>query len=370
MCSEPTSQSRIPGPARHAQRSLLAVSLCAVVALGVIGCGKMGDPMPPLRNVPMKTSDLNIRQQGNVLFFDMAYPNTTASGLVLGGIDSVELQQFSKTLLTDGALPKVDAREFEAAAETILTLRGSDLSSAIVGDRVQFRLPLSDDLPEEATSASFYAARTYKGDEPSDLSNQVALIPSKPPKAPGGLQLEGLPKSVRIIWSYDDERPVEGFEILRREATQRGYGEPLKFVKGQARDFFDRTAAFGTRYIYAIRAVASQEPLVLSANSGEQEIEYEDRFAPEVPGNFVALAETGAVRLRWDPSPATDLAGYILYRREPGRDFHPLNDQPMRQVEYLDRGLTSGFTYSYRIQVVDQKGNESKLSAPITTTVR
>lgn len=370
MCSERTSQLWISRPARRLMPSLLAVALCVTAGLSTTGCGKMGDPMPPLRNVPMKTSDLTIRQQGNVLFFDMAFPNTTASGLVLGGIDSVELQQFSKSLLADGELPRVDAREFEAAAETILTLRGSDLSSAVVGDRIQFRLPMSDDLPEEADSASFYAVLTFKGNDSSDISNQVALIPSKPPEAPGGLQLEGLPKSVRVLWTYDDERPVEGFEILRRQATQRGYGDPLKLVKGEARDYFDRTAAFGTRYIYTVRAVASVEPLVLSADSGEREIEYEDRFAPDVPRNFVALAETGAVRLRWDPSPATDLAGYILYRREPGRDFHPLNDKPMRQVEYLDRGLTSGFTYSYRIQVVDQKGNESKLSAPITTTVR
>lgn len=370
MFSERTHQT---SPRAHRRESLTPHVLLAFLILAsgiVVGCGKMGDPMPPLRNVPMTTSDLSIRQQGNVIFFDMGFPNTTASGLVLGGIDSVELSQLSKSLQTDGSVPKIDPREFEAGAEQLLTLRGSDLSAAVVGDRIQFRLPLSDNLPEEATSASFYAVKTYKGDEASALSNQVALIPAKAPQAPSGLELVGLPKSVRVIWTFDDPRPVEGFEILRRDATERGYGAPLKRVKGTARDYFDRTAAYGKRYIYTVRAVAGTEPLVLSADSGEREIEYEDRFAPAVPDNFVALAETGAVRLRWDPSPDTDVAGYILYRREPGRDFHPLNDQPMRQVEYLDRGLTSGFTYSYRIRVVDQKGNESPLSQPISTSVR
>ncbi len=367
MCSEQTPTT----PSHRPHRTLPTRLLLAAMGLALfVGCGKMGDPMPPLRNVPMKTSDLSIRQQGKVLFFDMAFPSTTASGLVLGGVDSVELSQYAKALQADGSLPKIDPRELENGAEVILTLRGSDLSSAVVGDRIQFRLPMSDDLPETPTSASFFAVKTYKGEETSALSNQVALIPAKPPQAPNNLGLEALPKSIRITWDLEDPRPIEGFEILRRDASQRGYGDPLKRVKGEARDFFDRTAVYGNRYIYTVRSVASLEPLVLSADSGEREIHYEDRFPPAIPKNFVALAETGAVRLRWDPSPDSDVAGYILHRREPGRDFHPLNDAPMRQVEYLDRGLTSGFSYSYRIQVVDQQGNQSPLSEPITTTTR
>lgn len=371
MCSERTANTpTFSSSLRSTQTSSLLLALAALILVTLVGCGKMGDPLPPLRNVPLKTSDLSIRQQGDVIFFDMAFPNTTASGLALGGIDGVELSQYAKTLQADGTLPKVDAREFEPAAELLLTLRGSDLSSAVVGDRIQFRLPLSEDLPEEPTSASFFAVKTFKGDEPSALSNQVALIPAKPPQAPSNLGLESRPRSVHITWEFDDSRPVKGFEILRRDARERGYGAALKQVQGEAREFADHTATYGNRYIYTVRSIASTEPLVLSADSGEREIEYEDRFPPAMPRNFVALAETGAVRMRWDPSPDKDVAGYILYRREPGRDFHPLNDKPMRQVEYLDRGLTSGFSYSYRIQVIDQKGNESPLSDPITTSVR
>ena len=60
----------------------------------------------------------------------------------------------------------------------------------------------------------------------------------------------------------------------------------------------------------------------------------------------------------------------MLYRREPGREFHRLGDELITGVEYLDRGLTAGFTYDYRIQVVDEKGNESGLSAVVSAEVR
>ena len=163
---------------------------------------------------------------------------------------------------------------------------------------------------------------------------------------------------------------MEGFQIYRRDARQRGYVEALDRVDGDQRSYKDAKAQYGNRYIYTVRSIAGSEPLVLSAESGEREIEYEDVFPPPLPKNFVALAERGSVRLRWDPSDADDVAGYILYRREPGRDFHPITDQPVPGTEYISRGLTAGFSYGFQIQVVDRQGNESRISDPVTTTVR
>ena len=76
------------------------------------------------------------------------------------------------------------------------------------------------------------------------------------------------------------------------------------------------------------------------------------------------------MRLRWDASSAKDVAGYILYRQEPGREFHRITDKPIRELEYLSTGLTAGFTYGFKIQVIDTEGNESPISAPVATKVR
>jgi hypothetical protein len=102
-----------------------------------------------------------------------------------------------------------------------------------------------------------------------------------------------------------------------------------------------------------VRGVANADPLIHSDPAGEREIEYKDLFAPPLPPNLVALAERASIRLRWDPSDADDVAGYVIYRREPARNFHRLGDGLITGTEYVDRNLTTGFTYAYRIQVVD-----------------
>lgn len=356
------------------RRNATALAVLLIVCLGAVagGCGKKGDPLPPLRNIPMTTKDLDVRQQGRQILLGLTYPATTISGMTLGGIDAVELLELVKPVPPavgddPAPLPSADPREVAAGARTLLTLRGSELNAAVVGDRIQIRLPLADSLPAEPL-ANIFAVRTLKGNETSAISNRVTLVPIEPPPPPRNLQATPTSGGIDLTWEANED--ASGFDIFRRDAQIRGYGEPIRRIGGEMRRYVDKTARFDKRYIYTVRAVASVKPLIHSDEAGEREVEYEDRFAPPLPENLVALAERAAIRLRWDASAADDVAGYIIYRREPGRDFHQLTERPVTRNEYLDRGLASGLTYAYRLRVVDHKGNESDLSKPVETTAR
>ena len=83
--------------------SPLLRACAAIAALAVLaGCGLKGDPQPPLRTVPLKTQDLELRQQGRWILLEMGYPKTTMSGMALGGIDAVELLQAVRPVQADG----------------------------------------------------------------------------------------------------------------------------------------------------------------------------------------------------------------------------------------------------------------------------
>ncbi len=364
---------RVRGPQRPSGVALATLMLAGIV-IAASGCGKKGDPLPPLRSIPLTTNDLEVRQQGRQILLDMAYPSTTMSGLTLGGIDAVELLELVKPVPPPVAgseeplpLPSAEAREVEAGARALLTLRGSELTAAVVGDRIQIRLPLAESLPAEPL-ANIFAVRTIKGAETSAVSNRVTLVPIEPPPPPRNLTAQPTADGIELTWKADDD--TDGFDVFRRNAQIRGYGEPIRRVDGAQRSYLDASARFDERYIYTVRTVAGVEPLIRSDEAGEREIDYEDHFAPPLPENIVALAERAAVRLRWEPSTADDVAGYVIYRREPGRDFSQLTGTPIARTEYLDRGLSSGLTYAYRLRVIDHKGNESELSRPVETTAR
>lgn len=348
---------------------LLLVLAPAVLLLG--GCGKKGDPLPPLRSIPLPTSDLTVRQQGRLILFDLAYPTVTVSGLALGGIDALELYVMTKPLPPNAApgaaWPTAELAEFEAAGKLLQRFSGADLQSAVAGDRLQFQLPLASPLPTPPT-ATIYAVRAVKGNETSIYSNRVTLVAREPMSPPKNLQVEATAGGIRLSW--DSEADAQGFDLFRRDAQSKVYGQAIARVPGSERGFTDQSAAFGNRYIYTVRAIANANPLVLSDPAGEREVEYEDRYAPPLPANFIALGERGAVRLRWDAVPAADLKGYLIYRRDPGRDFVKLTPEPIAANDFTDRGLSSGLTFEYQIVAVDKSGNESPRSAPVSTVTR
>jgi hypothetical protein len=315
-------------PARS--RATLALLLVAVIGLPLAACGKKGDPLPPLRTTPAAATDLSVRQQGRLLFFDVAYPATTVSGTALDGVEAIELFVMTKPLPagrkdTD-PWPTAEPAEFEAAAKSLLKLSGSDLGAAVAGDRVQFELPLASPLPSPPV-ASIYAVRAIKGDEQSTLSNRVTMVASEPVAPPRDLDAQAQADGVLITWS-SDASAAQGYDVFRREAQSRGYGGAIGRVPGTETRYLDRSARFGSRYIYTVRTVANALPLVHSDPAGEREVTYEDRYAPAPPTELLALAERGSVRLRWQASPANDVKGYFLWRRDPAKG--PATAKPAR----------------------------------------
>lgn len=361
------SSSTHPGRFRRAACGLtLALALLPLAA-----CGKKGDPMPPLRTIPLPTTDLTVRQQGRLIFFDLAYPNVTVSGMALDGIDALELYAMTKPIppgTPPGTpWPSAETAEFEAAGKLLQRFSGADLQSQVAGDRLQFQLPLAETLPATPT-ATIYAVRAVKGAETSSYSNRVTLVAREPMAPPRNLAVEAQADGIRVGW--ESEPGAEGFDIFRRDAQSKSYGQAIARVPGGDRNFIDKTAAFGNRYIYTVRAVATANPLVHSDPAGEREVGYEDRFAPPTPGSLIALGERGAVRLRWDASAAADLRGYLVFRKDPGRDFLRLTPEPIAATEFTDRGLSSGLTFEYAVQAVDKAGNESPRTAPVSTVTR
>lgn len=338
--------------------------------LPLVACGKKGDPMPPLRTIPLPTSDLSVRQQGRLILFDLSYPNVTVSGMALDGIDALELHAMTKPLPPNAApgtpWPSAEPAEFVAAGKLLQRFSGADLQAAVAGDRLQFQLPLASPLPATPT-ATIYAVRSVKGTEISGYSNRVSLVAREPVAPPRNLTAAAQGDGIHLGWESDDS---QGFDIFRRDAQSKAYGQAIARVPGSERAFIDRSAAFGNRYIYTVRAVANANPLVHSDPAGEREIEFEDRYGPAAPEKLIGLGDRGEVRLRWQPNTESDLKGYLVFRKDPNRDFIKVTPEPIAKSEWNDRGLASGLTFEYVVVAVDRSGNESPRSAVISVVTR
>jgi hypothetical protein len=350
-------------------RGVFAPLAALAVVLGLCaGCGKQGNPQPPLRAVPATTQDLKARQQGARILLDLTYPKTTAVGTALAGLQSIEVWEALQPAPREGAPAPLDPRVFNASAQLQQTLAAGDVGAATFGDRLIIALPLPEPL-EDPARARFYGVRTVgaAGDR-SELSNLAALVPRKAPAAPDGVTVTARADGVLVEWTPVAE--VLGYGIYRRGAQERAYGAPLQLLPGaEQRSWLDATARFGQSYIYAVTAIVQANPIIESAITSDHEVRYTDRFPPTVPGDLVALTEPGRVRLVWRASEAADFAGYHVYRRDEGGEFRRVTQEPLPTPEFVDTGLAASQTYVYRVTAVDQTGNESAPSPEVRAAV-
>jgi hypothetical protein len=89
-----------------------------------------------------------------------------------------------------------------------------------------------------------------------------------------------------------------------------------------------------------------------------------DTTPPDKISNLQTVGRNNLVILNWLKSPATDLAGYRLYRSlTPLSGFQEVGKSELN--EWRDDKVTNGQNYYYSVTAVDWAGNESERVAPI-----
>jgi hypothetical protein len=160
------------------RRCCLALSLAVVAS----GCGKRGDPLPPLRPTPQPVSGLAIAQRGNELTIQFVAPRLATDSSRLPVLD-IEL------LRLDGE------GDFSKAAQV-------STRKAAPGERLE----ITEALPAAGTTIRV-AARAVQDKKKSTQTPVVTLTIQPPPPAPTALVARSGAVGVSLAWAAPDPMP-------------------------------------------------------------------------------------------------------------------------------------------------------------------
>lgn len=362
-----------------------AVVLGSVLA----GCGMPGAPAPPSLNLPQQVKDLTATRAGDHVSLTWTVPTKNTDKLLLKGNVNVAIcrrDSLSRTCPVAGSL---------------------NLAPGAAGT-------FSEELPEEFATGiprtlTYYVQLRNRNGRAAGLSNGAAVLAGEAPAAVTGLEAQVRKEGVVLRWNDASEGPEATEVRLERKlltplaskpheakepsAARQTQGllapEPdrveqnlLVEMKGQARArVIDKGIRFGATYEYraqrVIRAQAEGTTMELDGPlSAPVRVEAADVFPPAVPQGLAAVAvaaENGnpaGVDLNWQPNTETDLAGYIVYRRENGGTWERISGaQPVAGPGLHDGRVEAGHTYEYAVTAIDQSGHESGRSAAAAETV-
>ncbi|XP_034044528.1 myomesin-2 [Thalassophryne amazonica] len=195
----------------------------------------------------------------------------------------------------------------------------------------------------------------------------------KPPGAPSGIYASETDRTYIVLswkapaysgkapmWYYIEKCLVDS-AAWQRVSTQVPIRSPRYAV-------FD--LAEGKQYIFRVFSAnihGTSEPSKPSEPIETQEL----KGVPSAPGQVVATTETDtSVLIQWaPPKEPNNLIGYYIDQCVSGsNNWTSANHKPHKNTKFVVSGLTTGETYVFRVQAINELGlsDESQESAPLT----
>jgi len=194
-------------------------------------------------------------------------------------------------------------------------------------------------------------------------------VPTEGPEAPLNIRGFSDDSGNRLLWSPSRDNTASGYVVERAQVAAKPKWTVLNkapLLENQV-TLTDTTAARNTAYVYRVKAVnraGMQGP-------PSQTVTLQIFTPPPLPPSGIMVTRiTGGVRVAWDPSRESSVAGYNVYRRSGEGGPVKLTAKALNSSSsfYEDKKAKKGALYEYTVSCVSNDGRESALSNPVYLT--
>ena len=210
---------------------------------------------------------------------------------------------------------------------------------------VQAVAPLGPAPPPPSAPAATY----------SETALQLTWTPAPGARAPIQAPAAAGQLAPRLVFSGPPPHTYNVYEI--RPGAERSWALPVPLNAAPLPTPAYSVAAvrFGTERCFAVRTVETTGGVTMESElSASTCLTPVDSFAPAAPSALVAVGSAEGVSLIWRPSPATDLAGYIVLRgTEQDGPLVGLFETPIVETTYRDETGEPGVSYVYAVVAAD-----------------
>ena len=353
------------------QFALLLGLLLAVIAGA---CGKVGEPLPPLINIPRAILDLEVRQQGQEMTLSWTMPQFNVDGSVATTVSFINV--FRVISHQNNSPPDFSLARSDNPWRT---LHSGELNDQNDEGKIVLRDLLEDLQPEEIVSREVsYVVEVFNNKQNSSGFSNVVTLPIFPvPLPPQKLNFRLNERFIEVRWtpsgkSLDGSKTMYDVKFnLYRSLQTEVYGSvPINPIPLSENYFRDRSTGLGKKNYYKVRAVVkTSQGLIESQDSEEASVINNDIYPPIVPQQLTIISTQTSLNLVWFPNSEMDLDGYHIYRKENNSSFTRITSDLVRQTSFSDESVRKGMNYSYSVTAIDQSKNESSYSEVVTDAI-
>jgi hypothetical protein len=341
------------------------------------GCALAGNPQPPTLWLPAPVKDLSAARAGNEVHLHWTMPRVTTDKVTLKG---PQRAHFCWSW-APGARAKSAAAPCKAAGD----------GNFAPEKPAEVSLPLPAELVSGAPRAvAFFVELQNPAGKTAGLSNPALVATGAAPAAVTGLGAETRAEGVVLHWDKAAPEPALVLRIHRDWVKVAEAAKPNESVGAalpeqqtlevnldseDAGEALDGSAILDHTWRYTAERVlhveVDQHTLEIAGTASTAvTIEAKDVFPPQVPHGVAAVVDeqAHAIDLSWMPDSESDLAGYVVYRRDvaAGETAERISGaKPVVPSSFSDAAVVPGHRYGYAVSAVDRDGNESARSQEV-----
>ncbi len=384
--------------------------LLLVLLVTTARCGNKDNPVAPLSSAPSNVRSLKARLscQAIVLTFEAPSQKTDGSELPLPLSFEVYRRHYmppakptpAPTLQASPVPSALPANGPEApqipAATTSKPPVPAPLPKGDFGKIASFTLEAAEEASDkrresksvqwidDGKTGSFQPGLVYlyqvivvdAEGETSSPSNTAQIEYEMVPAPPENLEVSSESEGIALRWhprladclgNRLQNQDIAGYNVYRSVGETPGTeASMVNSAPVTESHYTDPSIRLDETYHYRVRALLVGSSIE-SDDSEVAAIKVRDLFPPDPPDGLLATRSRRAVRLLWNPSQASDVEGYHVYRRESRGPWVRLTTEPIQHSSYRDSDVRPNRAYEYHITAVDQskQHNESQPTTPV-----
>lgn len=176
------------------------------------------------------------------------------------------------------------------------------------------------------------------------------------------------PKGNVGIWWECHNTTITSYNIYKMKDGKLVF---LASTPARVSHYWDKSVENGKAHAYAVRPINSQSN---SKRTGGQLSLQSQTIIPDVSKNIIDDIEKvdvkllsvnekeGKVQIKWAPTTNLPFSGYLIFRREQGKEWRQIGEGSPASQQYLDGFCKAGVIYEYKVLAFSDSGGALKMS--------
>lgn len=331
-----------------------AFTLVVIATAVAVGCGFKTNPRPASATIPGEVGVVSAQAYPQRIVLTWDVPTTNIDGSLLKDLSGFKVYRSVQQI----------GEECDNCEHTENVYANVDIQNPPNAVINQNEVVYTDKGVKQGTIYHYIVTSYNLRGRESLRSQVVTVVFDEPPPPPTEVQASADARGIVLRWEQPARLSgIRSYRIYRGTTSDVAEMKSVGHTRWAETYFVDRDVEEGKTYFYTVRSIKINRGIFFESSPSAVVTETRSKVDLEPPEQVNTASTKEGIRVYWNPAGSRDAeTRYNVYRSDSGRIFNRINEEPLRNAWFMDKGVVRGKKYTYGVTAFAEgkPGNESR----------